>query len=66
MTWHHLFGIENDKYNVPAGLGIGKVVSTSKAVFNLFAQPQYTILSRGAGQPELQIFIGVNTRFVKK
>ncbi len=25
-----------------------------------------TILSRGAGQPELQIFIGVNTQFVRK
>ena len=61
-----VFDIENDKYNVPVGLGIGKVVPTSKAIFNLFVEPQYTILSRGAGQPELQIFIGVNTQFVKK
>lgn len=61
-----VFDIENDKYNVPVGLGIGKVVPTSKAVFNLFIEPQYTVLSRGAGQPELQIFIGVNTQFVKK
>jgi hypothetical protein len=61
-----VFDIGNDKYNVPIGLGIGKVVPTSKAVFNLFVEPQYTILSRGAGQPELQIFVGVNTQFVKK
>jgi hypothetical protein len=61
-----VFDIENDRYNVPVGLGIGKVVPTSKAVFNLFIEPQYTVLSRGAGQPELQIFIGVNTQFVKK
>jgi hypothetical protein len=61
-----VFDIANDKYNVPLGLGIGKVVPTKKAVFNLFVEPQYTILSRGAGQPELQIFIGVNTQFVKK
>ena len=61
-----MFEIANDKYNVPVGLGIGKVVPTRKAVFNLFVEPQYTILSRGAGQPELQIFIGVNTQFVKK
>ena len=61
-----VFDIENDTYNVPVGLGIGKVVPTRKAVFNLFVEPQYTILSRGAGQPELQIFIGVNTQFVKK
>ena len=61
-----VFDIENETYNVPVGLGIGKVVPTSKAVFNLFVEPQFTILSRGAGQPELQIFIGVNTQFVKK
>jgi len=61
-----VFDIENETYNVPVGLGIGKVVPTSTAVFNLFVEPQYTILSRGAGQPELQIFIGVNTQFVKK
>ncbi len=61
-----VFDLENDKYNVPVGLGIGKVVPTSKAVFNLFIEPQYTILSHGPAQPELQIFIGVNTQFVKK
>ena len=61
-----VFDLENDTYNVPVGLGIGKVVPTKKAVFNLFIEPQYTILSRGAGQPELQIFIGVNTQFVKR
>jgi len=33
---------------------------------SLFVAPQYTNPSRGAGQPELQIFIGVNTQFVKK
>ena len=57
-----MFDIDNDKYHVPVGLGIGKVVPTRKAVFNLFVEPQFTILSRGAGQPELQIFIGVNTQ----
>jgi len=31
-----VFDIANDKYNVPVGLGIGKVVPTRKAVFNLF------------------------------
>jgi hypothetical protein len=32
----------------------------------VFVEPQFTIVSRGAGQPELQIFIGVNTQFVKR
>ena len=61
-----VFDLENDTYHVPVGLGIGKVVPTSGAVFNIFVEPQFTILDRGAGQPELQIFIGFNTQFVKK
>jgi hypothetical protein len=60
------FNLETDSYNVPVGLGIGKVVPTSGAVFNIFVEPQFTILDRGAGQPELQIFVGFNTQFVKK
>jgi hypothetical protein len=35
-----VFDVENDKYNVPVSLGIGKVVPTKKAVFNLFVEPQ--------------------------
>ena len=61
-----VFDIQNKKYNVPVGLGIGTVVPTPGAVFNIFIEPQYTILSRGSGQPELQIFIGINTQFVKQ
>ena len=53
------FDLENDSYNVPVGLGIGKVVPAGGAVFNIFVEPQYTILDRGAGQPELQMFVGV-------
>ena len=60
------FNLETDSYNVPVGLGIGKVVPASGAVFNIFVEPQFTILDRGAGQPELQIFVGFNTQFVKK
>lgn len=61
-----VFNLENDSYNVPMGLGIGKVVPTPSAVFNIYIEPQYTILSRGAMQPQLQIFVGFNTQFVKK
>ena len=60
------FDLEKDTYNVPVGLGIGKVVPTDGAVFNIFLEPQFTILDRGAGQPELQILVGFNTQFVKK
>ena len=61
-----VFNLENDTYNVPVGLGLGKVVPTPGAVFNIFVEPQFTILDRGAGQPELQIFVGFNTQFVKQ
>jgi hypothetical protein len=60
------FDLETDSYNVPVGLGIGKVVPTPAAVFNVFVEPQFTILDRGPGQPELQIFVGFNTQFVSK
>jgi len=61
-----VFDLKNDTYAVPVGLGIGKVVPTKSAVFNVFVEPQFTVLSRGARQPELQVFVGFNTQFLKK
>jgi hypothetical protein len=61
-----VFNLETDDYNVPLGLGIGKIIPAGKVIFNLFVEPQYTVLEHGAGQPELQIYIGFNTQFVKK
>ena len=61
-----VFNMENDSYNVPVGLGLGKVVRGGSKVFNIWIEPQFTILSRGAAQPELQIFVGFNTQFLKK
>ena len=60
------FDLKNGTYAVPVGLGIGKVVPTKSAVFNVFVEPQFTVLSRGARQPELQVFVGFNTQFLKK
>lgn len=57
------FNIESGDYNVPLGLGIGKVVKVGTTVFNIFAEPQFTLLHDGAGQPEVQLFIGLNTQF---
>ncbi|MCX6550677.1 MAG: hypothetical protein NTY02_06680, partial [Acidobacteria bacterium] len=39
-----VFDIENKKYHVPVGLGIGTVVPAPGAIFNIFIEPQYTIL----------------------
>ncbi|MBK9088163.1 MAG: hypothetical protein IPL90_03600 [Holophagales bacterium] len=60
------FNLEDGSYNVPAGLGIGKVIPTKSVVFNVFVEPQFTVLSHGARQPELQVFVGFNTQFLKK
>ena len=61
-----VFDIENDTYYVPIGFGIGKVVKTGGTVFNIFIEPQFTILHSGVGQPELQIFTGLNMQFTGK
>lgn len=57
------FDIENDAYNVPFALGIGKVVKVNNTVFNLFIEPQYTLLHQGT-QPQFQIFTGINLQFL--
>jgi hypothetical protein len=60
------FNLKDGSYNVPVGVGIGQVIPTRSAVFNVFIEPQFTVLSHGPGQPNLQIFVGFNTQFLKK
>jgi len=50
----------------PAKSGIGRVVPTGNAILNIPVEPQFPILDRGAAQPELQVFVGFNTQFLKK
>lgn len=57
------FNLKSGDYNVPYGMGIGKVLKADKLVFNIFAEPQFTVLHKGVGQPELQFFFGLNTQF---
>jgi hypothetical protein len=57
------FDIEQPTYNVPFGLGAGKVIITEKVVFNLFIEPQFAMALRGIGQPAVQIFAGMNMQF---
>ena len=61
-----VFDLENSRYNVPLGFGIGKVVKNDNTVFNMFIEPQFTILHDGVGQPEFQIFAGLNMQFLPK
>jgi hypothetical protein len=57
------FSLVNGDYNVPLGLGCGKVIKMGRVVFNIFAEPQFTVLAQGVGQPKFQTFIGFNTQF---
>ncbi|MCK5360865.1 MAG: hypothetical protein KAJ95_09585 [Gammaproteobacteria bacterium] len=57
------FNLENDNYNIPVGLGIGKVFKKGKTVYNAFVEPQYTVAYEGPGQPKKQIFFGFNMQF---
>jgi len=61
-----VFDLENSRYNVPLGFGVGKVVKSGNTVFNMFIEPQFTILHDGVGQPEFQIFAGLNMQFLPK
>jgi hypothetical protein len=58
------FDIESGDYSIPVGFGIGKVIPVNdKVTMNAFIEPQYTVFSHGVGQPEWQIFAGVNFQF---
>jgi len=58
-----VFNLRNGDYSVPIGLGIGKVVKAGKTVYNVFVEPQYTVLHQGVGQPAFQVFFGINMQF---
>jgi hypothetical protein len=60
-----VYNIENDDYSVSLGLGLGKVIRHGKKVFNIFAEPQFSVAEEGAGQPDWQVFLGVNMQFME-
>jgi hypothetical protein len=58
------FDLARDNYVIPIGAGAGKVFLLSDGTtINVFAEPQWTIAHHGAGQPEFQVFMGVNLQF---
>ncbi len=60
------FDFQNDVYNMPVGVRMGKVVKANNTVFNIFIEPQFTMLHDGIGQPEFQLFMGLNLQFLGK
>lgn len=49
-----VFDFRSGNYNTPIALGIGKVIKVNKTVFNLFVEPQYSVLSSGT-QPQVKL-----------
>lgn len=58
------YNFENDSYSLPIGLGIGKVIKRGNKVFNFFMEPQYSVATEGAGQPQWQIYFALNMQFL--
>lgn len=59
------FDLKSGDYSVPIGFGVGQVLKAGGIVYNIFLEPQFTILHEGAGQPKVQLFAGVNLQFPK-
>jgi hypothetical protein len=57
------FDLKSGDYSVPIGFGIGHVVKAGGIVYNIFFEPQFTILHDGAGEPKIQLFAGLNLQF---
>lgn len=59
------FDIENEAFHMPIALGIGKIVKVGNTVFNLFVEPQYSMLHKGT-QPQFQVLTGINLQFLSQ
>lgn len=59
-----VYNFENDNYSVPLGVGLGQVIKKGKTVYNVFVEPQFSVADDGPGQPEWQIFFGLNLQFL--
>jgi hypothetical protein len=57
--------LENGRYLVPFGIGVGKVVPVGGTVINAFVEPQIAVYEDGPGFPMFQIFTGVNLQWAK-
>ena len=59
------FDLKSGDYVVPFGVGLGKVLKAGNTIYNLFLEPQYSILHNGTGQPKIQIFVGLHFQWAK-
>ena len=57
------YDFESNNYSLPMGIRFGKAFKSGNTVFNIFAEPQVSLIDSGPGLPEQQIFLGVNMQF---
>lgn len=60
-TW--TFDLQKNDYYIPLGLGAGKAWRVGKNIFNVFAEPQWTVAHKGEGLPQFTLFAGLNITF---
>jgi len=61
-TWN--FDLARGNFAIPLGFGAGKVwILENGVTLNLFAEPQVSLAHSGVGQPQFQIFAGLNLQF---
>lgn len=58
-----VYNFDNDNYSMPLGLGVGKVIRKNETVYNMFVEPQFSVGDDGPGQPDWQIYMGLNMQF---
>ncbi|MEN7973534.1 MAG: hypothetical protein ABFR47_06830 [Verrucomicrobiota bacterium] len=59
-----MFNLDANAYSIPLSLGVGKVFKKGNTVYNAFVEPQFTVVDKGAMQPEWQLFFGLNLQFL--
>lgn len=59
------WNLENGNYSMPLGIGAGQIIKHDKTVYNMFIEPQFSVADEGPGQPEWQVFVGLNLQFLQ-
>ncbi len=55
----------NNQYNIPIGLGLGKVWKTKGLIYNFYIEPQPTVAKGGIQSQNFQLLAGMNILFNK-
>jgi len=60
-----VFDFENDRYLIPLGVGFGKAFRAGNHMVNAFIEPEFTVYHKGAGQPVIQLYMGIKWQWPK-